>query len=61
MITQQEAQNLYGEHARVTQVEGFSLVHLDRPTTETMEKRARDFDPAVYFHGFPGNPPRFGG
>lgn len=40
---------LYGEHAVFSRVENITLVHIDSPSPETIERRTAAFDPAMYW------------
>lgn len=40
---------IYGEHAVFSRVENITLVHIDSPSPETIERRTAEFDPRMYW------------
>lgn len=44
-----ELRRIYGEHIVLSRVGVFTLVHCDRPSPDTVERRNAEFDPAAWF------------
>ena len=40
---------IYGQHAVFSRVENITLVHIDSPSPETIERRTAEFDPRKYW------------
>lgn len=40
---------IYGQHAVFSRVENVTLVHIDSPSPETIERRTAEFDPRMYW------------
>ena len=49
MLSNKEILALYGSKAVVSRKGAFVLVHLDSPSTATIRRRRREFDPARFF------------
>ena len=49
MISDEEIFFMYGKNAVISRKGRFTLVHLDRPTTELVRVRTENFDPDEFF------------
>ena len=49
MISDEEIFFMYGKNAVISHKGRFTLVHLDRPTTELVRVRTENFDPDEFF------------
>jgi hypothetical protein len=49
MVSDEEIFFLYGKNAVISRKDGFTFVHLDRPSAELVRARTRSFDPDEYF------------
>jgi hypothetical protein len=49
MISDKEIFFMYGKNAVISRKGRFTLVHLDRPTTELVRVRTENFDPDEFF------------
>ena len=49
MVSDEEIFFLYGKNAVISRKDGFTFVHLDRPSAELVRARTRGFDPDEYF------------
>jgi len=49
MLSNKEIRALYGRSVVISRKGAFVLVHLDRPSKATIERRRREFDPAEFF------------
>ena len=50
MLTDEEILFLYGKNAVVSRKGRFTLIHLDRPSSELLRVRTDSFDPEEFFH-----------
>jgi hypothetical protein len=50
MLSDDEILFLYGKNAVISRTGRFTLVHLDRPSTELIRARTENFDPDEFFH-----------
>lgn len=48
-----ELRRVYGDGAVFSRVGVFTLVHLDNPTPDTVERRTSEFDPGEFFDECP--------
>jgi hypothetical protein len=49
MISDEDVFFMYGKQAVISRKGRFTLVHLDRPTTELVRVRTENFDPDEFF------------
>ena len=50
MLSNEEILFIYGKNAVISRKGHFTLVHLDRPSTELVRSRTESFDPDVFFN-----------
>lgn len=49
MLSDEEVFLMYGKNALISRKDNFTLVHLDRPSSELMRCRTEEFNPEDYF------------
>ena len=49
MLSDDEILFMYGKNAVISRKDGFTLVHLDRPSAELVRARTESFDPDQFF------------
>ena len=47
--TEEELMQMFGDHAVISRVGNFNLVHLDQPSEDEIKRRIREFDPEELF------------